>query len=330
MHFPDTTRACGGYGEIKLFAGTGCPELATHIAEYLGLPLGGRDVVLYPNDNLFVQLHSSVRGQDVYVIQTTSRPVHRNLMELLIMLQTLRLDSAARVTAVIPYLCYARSDKKDRPRVPITARLVADMIEVAGADRYMTLDLHAGQIQGFFSIPGDVLSAFHLLSGYVRNRLPEMDDPVVVAADLGFAKKGRNFALILQAPIAVVEKRRTGSDAHPEALTLIGNVKDHDVIVLDDEVDTGGSVDQAVKLVKQQGARKVYLVFVHPVFSEPAVNRLAALPLTEIITTDSVPISPEQLQKLSSKLTVLSIAPLLGEVIRRAHEGRSVGEMFNE
>jgi ribose-phosphate pyrophosphokinase len=251
-------------------------------------------------------------------------------MELLIMLQTLRLDSAARVTAVIPYLCYARSDKKDRPRVPITARLVADMIEVAGADRYMTLDLHAGQIQGFFSIPGDVLSAFHLLSGYVRNRLPEMDDPVVVAADLGFAKKGRNFALILQAPIAVVEKRRTGSDAHPEALTLIGNVKDHDVIVLDDEVDTGGSVDQAVKLVKQQGARKVYLVFVHPVFSEPAVDRLAALPLTEIITTDSVPISPEQLQKLSSKLTVLSIAPLLGEVIRRAHEGRSVGEMFNE
>lgn len=330
MHFPDITRACGGYGEIKLFAGTGCPELAAHIAEYLALPLGGRDVVLYPNDNLFVQLHSSVRGQDVYVIQTTSRPVHRNLMELLIMLQTLRLDSAARVTAVIPYLCYARSDKKDRPRVPITARLVADMIEVAGADRYMTLDLHAGQIQGFFSIPGDVLSAFHLLSGYVRNRLPEMDDPVVVAADLGFAKKGRNFALILQAPIAVVEKRRTGSDAHPEALTLIGNVKDHDVIVLDDEVDTGASVDQAVKLVKQQGARKVYLVFVHPVFSEPAVDRLAALPLTEIITTDSVPLSPEQLQKLSSKLTVLSIAPLLGEVIRRAHEGRSVGEMFNE
>ena len=182
-------RDCGMYGEINLFAGTGCPDLAAQIAKYLQLPLGGREVTLFPNDNLFVKLHQSVRGQDVYVIQTTSRPVHRNLMELLIMLQTLRLDSAGRITAVIPYLCYARSDKKDMPRVPITARLVADMIEIAGADRYMTLDLHAGQIQGFFSIPGDVLTAFHILTDHIRNLLPAMKDPVVVAADLGFAKK---------------------------------------------------------------------------------------------------------------------------------------------
>jgi len=323
-------RDCGMYGEINLFAGTGCPDLAAQIAKYLELPLGGREVTLFPNDNLFVKLHQSVRGQDVYVIQTTSRPVHRNLMELLIMLQTLRLDSAGRITAVIPYLCYARSDKKDMPRVPITARLVADMIEIAGADRYMTLDLHAGQIQGFFSIPGDVLTAFHILTDHIRNLLPAMKDPVVVAADLGFAKKGRNFAANIDAPIAFVEKRRSGDDARPAALTLIGNVEGRDVIVVDDEVDTGGSLSQAVTLVKERGARNIYAVFVHPIFSDPAVKRLAGLPLTQIITTNTVPIPPEKLNSLGSRLTVLSVAPVLGEVIRRAHEGRSVGELFNE
>ncbi len=328
LHKPP--RDCGMYGEIQLFAGTGCPELASQIAQYLGLTLGGRDVTLFPNDNLFLKLHHSVRGQDVYVIQTTSRPVHRNLMELLIMLQTLRLDSAGRVTAVIPYLCYARSDKKDMPRVPITARLVADMIEIAGADRYMTLDLHAGQIQGFFSISGDVLSAFHILTDHIRGLLPKMKDPVVVAADLGFAKKGRNFAANIDAPIAFVEKRRSGDDARPAALTLIGNVSGRDVIVVDDEVDTGGSISQAVNLVKENGALDVYTVFVHPVFSDPAVDRLAALPVKIIITTNTVPIPPEKLVRLQDKMTILSVAPLVGEVIRRAHEGRSVGQMFNE
>jgi ribose-phosphate pyrophosphokinase len=323
-------RDCGMYGEIKLFAGTGCPDLAAKIAEYLELPLSGRDVVLFPNDNLFVKLHKSVRGQDVYVIQTTSRPVHRNLMELLILLQTLRLDSAGRVTAVVPYLAYARSDKKDSPRVPITARLVADMIEIAGADRYMTLDLHAGQIQGFFSIPGDVLSAFHILTEHVMAIKPELKDPVVVAADLGFAKKGRNFAATLHAPIAFVEKRRVGADAHAVALTLIGNVDGRDVIIVDDEVDTGGSIGQAVNLVKKHGALNVYVVCVHPVFSEDAVERLAEMPIAGLITTDTIPILPDKHALLADKLNVLSVAPLLGEVIRRAHEGRSVGEMFNE
>jgi ribose-phosphate pyrophosphokinase len=182
------------YGDIKMYAGTACPDLATRITDYMGIALCERDIISFPNDNLFVKLHSSVRGQDCYVIQTTSVPVHRNLMELLILIQTLRLDSAARITAVVPYLCYARSDKKDQPRVPITARLVADMIEVAGADRYITLDLHAGQIQGFFSIPGDVLSAFHILVDYVREKLPGLHRPAVVAVDLGFAKKARNYA----------------------------------------------------------------------------------------------------------------------------------------
>jgi ribose-phosphate pyrophosphokinase len=319
------------YGGIKLFVGTGSPELGQKIAEYLDLPVSERDVVEFSNENLFVKLGGSVRGQDVYVIQTTSSPVHRNLMELLIMIQTLRLDSAARITAVVPYLCYGRSDKKDQPRVPITARLVADMLEVAGADRYMTLDPHAGQVQGFFSIPGDVLTASHLLIDHINKTMrADMHDPVVVSVDLGFAKKGRNYAADMDMPIAFIEKRRLGNDAKAEALTLIGNVKDRDVIIVDDEVDTGGSVTQAVNVVKQNGARDVYLVFVHAILSRNGAERLASLPIKHIVTTDSVPLSAEKKKFLESRLTILSIAPLLGEVIKRAHEGRSVGEMFNE
>jgi ribose-phosphate pyrophosphokinase len=257
--------------------------------------------------------------------------VHYNLMELLIMIQTIRLDSAARITAVIPYLCYGRSDKKDQPRVPITARLVADMIESAGADRYMTLDPHAGQIQGFFSIPGDVLTASHMISKHIQdNLLAGMTDPVVVATDLGFAKKGRNYALDLDLPIAFIEKRRTGNNANAEALTLIGEVRDRDVIIVDDEVDTGGSIAQAIGVVKNHGARDVYLAFIHPIFSRNAAQRLAELPIKRIITTDTVSIPEEKLRPLADRITILSIAPMVGEVIRRAHEGRSVGEMFNE
>jgi ribose-phosphate pyrophosphokinase len=318
------------YGKVKLFAGTASTELAGKIAEYLGEPLSGRDVIEFPNGNLFVQLKQSVRGQDVYVIQTTSQPVHRNLMELLIMLQTLRLDSAGRVTAVVPYMAYDRSDKKDKPRIPITARLVADMIQVAGADRYITMDLHAGQMQGFFSIPGDVLYTFHILVDYLESIRHRMVDPVVVAADLGFAKKGRNYAARLDAPIAFVEKRRAGNDSQAEALTLIGSVEGHDVIIVDDEVDTAGSMVQAVNLVKAEGARNVYLAFAHPVLSNPAAERLAGLPICEIITTDTVPIPPEKKALLGDRLNVFSVAPLLGEVVSRAHEGRSVGEMFHE
>ncbi|NJC97508.1 MAG: ribose-phosphate pyrophosphokinase [Anaerolineae bacterium] len=319
------------YGEIKLYAGSGSPELAQKIADYLHQKLSPREVILFPNENIFIKLNSSARGQDVYVIQTTSKPVHYNLMELLIMIQTLRLDSAARITAVVPYLAYGRSDKKDQPRVPITARLVADMIEVAGADRYMTFDPHAGQIQGFFSIPGDVLTASHMISEHIRdNLLAKMKDPVVVATDLGFAKKGRNYALDLDLPIAFIEKRRVGNQAKAEALTLIGNVTDRDVIVVDDEVDTGGSIAQAVNVVKKHGARDVYLAFIHPIFSKDAAEKLAALPIKHIITTDTIMIPPEKLKLLEGRLTILSIAPMLGEVIRRAHEGRSVGQMFNE
>ncbi len=318
------------YGNIRLYAGTACPELAGKIAAYLRLNLCERDVISFPNDNLFIKLHSSVRGQDCYVIQTTSVPVHRNLMELLILTQTLRLDSAARITAVVPYLCYARSDKKDQPRVPITARLVADMIEVAGADRYVTLDLHAGQIQGFFSIPGDALTAFYILRDHIQQRLTQMTNPVVISADLGFAKKARNYAAALNLPMAFIEKRRTGNDARAEALTVIGDVHNRDAIIVDDEVDTGGSMVQAVNLLKTEGAQDIYMSFVHPVLSATAAQRLAALPVREFITTDTVPIPVEKKTLFGERLTILSIAPLLAEVILRANEGRSVGEMFNE
>jgi ribose-phosphate pyrophosphokinase len=320
----------GIYGDIKLYAGSACPELANKIATYLGVPLSNRDIIDFPNENLLVRLHDSARGADVYVIQTTSRPVHRNLMELLIMLQTLRLDSAARVTAVVPYLSYARSDKKDQPRVPISARLVTDMIEIAGADRYMTLDLHAGQIQGFFSIPGDVLTAFHILIDYLVSIIDKMTDPVVVTTDLGFAKKARNVAEKLGIPLALIEKRRLRNDSTAEALTLVGSVRGCDVILVDDEVDTAGSAIQAVNLLIANSANSVRLIFVHPVLSNPAVERLTNAPITEIITTDTIPIPEEAQEMLGERLTILSIAPLVGEVIRRAHEGRSVGEMFNE
>ena len=318
------------YGGIKLYAGTGSPELAQKIADYVKAPLCGRDIIQFPNENLFVKLHTSVRGQDVYLIQTTSSPVHRNLMELLILLQTLKLDSAARVTAVIPYYSYGRSDKKDQPRVPITARLIADMIEVAGAERYMLIDPHAGQVQGFFSIPGDVLTGFHIISEYLKTLLPKMKNPVVVTVDLGFAKKGRNLAATIDAPIAFIEKRRVANDAKAQALTIIGEVNNRDVILVDDEIDTGGSISQAVDLVKKNGARNVYVVCIHAIFSSNAVDRITAMPVTEFVTTDTVPIPPEKIILLKDRLTVLSIAPLIGEVILRAHEGRSVGEMFNE
>jgi len=318
------------YGDIKLYTGSGSPKLAQDIADYLGQKLSERTITEYPNENILIQLGDSARGQDVYVIQSTSRPIHRNIMELLIMLQTLQLDSAGRITAVVPYMTYARSDKKDQPRVPITARLMADMIEVAGADRYMTLDLHAGQIQGFFSIPGDVLTAFHIITEYVEGLVGGMKDPVIVSADLGFAKKGRNFANDLGLPLALIEKRRSKSGNNIKALNLVGEVDGRDVILVDDEIDTAGSISQAVGLLKKNGAQEITITCVHPVFSYPAAERLASLPIKEIVCTDTLPIRKEDKDLISDKLTLLSIAPLLGEVILRAHEGRSVGEMFNE
>ena len=312
------------YGDIKLFAGSGSPFLAQKIADYISIPLSGWDIIKFPNENLFVRLHGSVRGQDVYLIQSHNRPVHTNIMEMLIAIDCLKRDSAGRVTVVIPYMAYAQSDKKDQPRVPISARLLADLIEAAGADRWMTIDLHSSQIQGFFKIPGDSLTAFHILTTYFRQK--ELD-AVVVTPDLGFAKRGRNFAAEVGLPIAFVEKRRVGNRASRKAVNLVGNVRDKDVIIVDDLVDTAGSVMEAVHIVKANGAKDIYLSFVHPVLSEPATERLSNLPIKEMVMTDTLPLPPE---KRLPNMTLLSVAGLLGEVIMRSHEGRSVGELFNE
>jgi len=318
------------YGDVHLYSGSASPALADKIAEYLNKPLCGRDIVTFPNDNIFVKLHSSVRGQDCYVIQSTSIPVQQNLMELLILIQTLRLDSAGRITAVIPYMCYTRSDKKDQPRVPITARLVADMIEVAGADRYMTFDLHADQIQGFFSIPGDVLYAFHVLIDEMKKLVSTLDDPVIVSPDLGFAKKARNYAAALDLPLSFIEKRRLSNAPTAKALTLIGDVKDKDCIIIDEEISTANTIVTATNLIKQKDARSISIVFVHPVLSPNAVEKLVALPVEHFITTDTIHIPLDKQALFGDRLKIISIAPLLGEVIRRANQGRSVGELFNE
>ncbi|MCJ7824272.1 MAG: ribose-phosphate pyrophosphokinase [Anaerolineales bacterium] len=314
-----------GYGDIKLFSGTGSTALAREISEYLEVPLEEYDLVQFPNENLFIKLRGSIRGQDVYLIQSMSPPVHRNILEMLIMVDCLKRDSAGRITAVFPYMAYARSDKKDQPRVPITARLIADMIEVAGTDRYMTIDLHAGQIQGFFSIPGDVLTAFHILSDYFLKK--DIQNGVVATVDLGFAKKGRNFAEKLGLPLAFVEKRRQGDQSRAHSTTIIGDVRDRDVILVDDEVLTGGSVCEAVDILKENGAKDIYLSFTHALLVDSAIDELRETPIKEIVTTNTLPIPKE---KVLPNMTVLSVAPLLGDVIIRAHEGRSVGELFNE
>ena len=313
------------YGNIELFSGTGSPELAAKIANYLRVPLSPREINVFPNENIFVRLKTSVRGQDVFIIQTTSTPVSHNIMQLLLLLDTVKRASAGRITAVIPYFAYGRSDKKDQPRVPISARLVADLITTAGADRYMLVDLHAGQIQGFFSIPGDELTAFHILSDYFMQK--KLTNAVVVSVDLGFAKKGRNFAEKLRLPMAFIEKRRDPSDATVHALSVIGDVVGKNILLVDDEVNTGCSVAEGVDLLKQGGAADIYMCFTHAAFSPDAPERLGALPIKEIVCTDTVPIPPE---KTLPNMTILSVAPLLGEVIRRVHEGESVGQMFNE
>ena len=320
--------APGQYGRILLFSGSASRGLGDEIAEHLGIKSGSYTRTVFPNENIFIRLNESVRGQDVYLVQTLCPPhLHTNIFELLILIDTLKRDSAGRINVVVPYLAYARSDKKDQPRVGITARLLANLIEEAGADRYITIDLHAGQIQGFFNIAGDVLTTFYLLIDYIAEK--KIDNLVIVSTDLGFAKKGRNWAERLGTPHAIVEKRRIGNDAKSEALSLIGDVRDMNVLLVDDEVLTGGSVVNAVNLVRQEGARDVYLAFAHPLLAEQAAERLAGAGIKEIITTNTVPISEEKRAKLPN-MTVLSVAPLLGEVILRTNQGRSVGELFDE
>jgi len=281
------------FGKMKVFSGISSYYLAQEITAQIGqhphyddFQLGRMDRTVFSNENIFVKLRESVRGKDVYLVQTMASPVSDNIMETLIMIDALKRDSAWRINLVVPYLAYARSDKKDQPRVPISARLVANLIETAGADRYITVDLHAGQIQGFFNIPGDALTAFHLLSDYVRSlQIPNL---VVVAADLGFAKQGRNWGQALGVQTAFIEKRRVDNAESPRALSLVGNVQDKNVLLVDDEVNTAGSVVNAVNVVREHGARDVYLAFSHGFFSDSAYPRLAGLGFSGIGAVDAL------------------------------------------
>jgi ribose-phosphate pyrophosphokinase len=260
---------------------------------------------------------------DVYLVQPTCSPVNKSIMELLILLDAFKRASAGRITAVVPYYSYGRSDKKDQPRVPITARLIADMIQVAGADRVLTMDLHQGQIQGFFNIPVDELTAVHLLSNYFRQKQLEN---LVVVTDLGFAKRARTFAELLDAPLAVIEKRRVGNLDRAELMNVIGDVRGRRAIIVDDEIDTGGTLMEVVRALQREGSEEIYACATHGVLSDPAVERIRDSALREVVITDTIPLPPA---KRIAKIKTLSVAPLIGEAIRRIHHGLSVGALFS-
>ncbi len=278
------------FEDMTILSGNANPRLAQAIASKLKVPLGRLQLIEFSNENIFAKIDESVRENDVFIVQPLSTPVNRSIMELLIIIDAAKRASAGRITAVIPYYAYGRTDKKDQPRVPITARLLADMITVAGANRVLTIDLHAGQIQGFFNIPVDELTAMYLIADYFQTK--RIPDRVVVSTDIGNAKRARNFAELIDAPLAIVEKRRTGNADRTEVLNLIGEVDGKTAILMDDEIDTGGSIVQAVSVVVDHGAKEVYASCVHPVLSGNAVERLRDSPIRELITTDTIPIPP--------------------------------------
>ena len=309
--------------EIKVFTGNAHPALAQAVTDYLGIPLGRCEVFEFSNENIFVRILENVRQRDVFVIQSISSPVNKSLVELLIILDALKRASAERITAVIPHYGYGRTDKKDQPRVPITARLVADLITVAGANRLLTVDLHAAQIQGFFNIPVDELTALFLLSDYFKEKA--LDDLVVVATDIGISKRARDLAAKLDAPLAIMEKRRVGNVDKTETLNVIGEVEGKVALTVDDEIDTAGSLVEVVSALEERGVKEIYACCTHPVFSGKAAERLASCPVKEVVVTDTIPVTGN---KKLGKITVLSMAPLLGEAINRIHTGSSIGAMF--
>ena len=309
--------------ELKVFTGNGHPELAQSVCEYLDIPLGQAEVFKFANDNSFVQIRENIRQRDVFIIQPTCYPVNDNLMELLIMIDAFKRASAGRITAVVPYYGYGRTDKKDQPRVPITARLVADLLTAAGADRLLTVDLHAGQIQGFFNIPVDELTTLPLMGQHFADK--ELQDLVVVAVDIGISKKARDMAERLGAPLAIIEKRRTGNNDKNETMNVIGDVEGKIALTFDDEIDTGGTIVNAAKALSEQGVQEVYACVTHPVLSRNAAELMANSKFKEVVVTDTIPMSAE---KRNGKFTVLSVAPLLGEAIYRIHKGQSVGDLF--
>ena len=311
--------------DLKVFTGNVHPALAQAITEYLGIPLGKCEVFEFSNENIFVRILENVRQRDTFVVQPFSSPVNKSLVELLIMIDALKRASAGRITAVIPYYGYGRTDKKDQPRVPITARLVADLLTVAGANRVLTVDLHAAQIQGFFNIPVDELTALYLFIHYFKQII--FDDLVVVATDIGISKRARDMATKLNVPLAIMEKRRVGNTDQAETLNVIGEVEGKVALTLDDEIATAGSLVDVVSTLKEQGAREVYACCTHPVFCGQAIQRIASCPVKEVVVTDTIPVADN---KKIDKITVLPIAPLLGEAIHRIHTGQSIGAMFEQ
>jgi ribose-phosphate pyrophosphokinase len=357
----DRGQLYGLYGPLTIFSGTANPALAQEIAAKLNKPLGQATIYQFANQNIFAKLNESVRGKDVFLIQPTCpgqrnrkhdtgecmllpeeiaqmpadafarvpASVNDNILELLVLIDTLQRDSAGRITAVVPYFSYGRTDKKDQPRVPITARLMAAITSIAGADRFLVLDLHAGQIQAFFDIPGDELTAQHLLVDYFRKRA--IPNAVVVAPDIGASRRARNFAEDLNLPLSIVEKRRQPDGSLVHHLNLIGDVQGRNAIIFDDEIDTGGTIAKAAEFVRQRGAIDVYACATHALLSPPhGVENMQAARLQELVVTNTVYLSPEKQQALQPCLRVLSVADLLAEVIRRIHLGVSVGAMFNE
>ncbi|MBN1151590.1 MAG: ribose-phosphate pyrophosphokinase [Dehalococcoidia bacterium] len=309
--------------ELKVFTGNAHPALAASVCEYLGMPVGKAEVFEFSNENTFVRILENVRQRDVFVIQPICSPVNNSLVELLIMLDAFRRASAGRITAVVPYYGYGRTDKKDQPRVPITARLVADLLTTAGANRILTVDLHAPQIQGFFTIPVDELTAVSLLSQYFRAK--KLPDLVVVATDIGISKRARDVAANLGASLAIIEKRRLGNNDSTEALNVIGEVSGRTALTVDDEIDTAGSLTNVVETLLKKGSREVYSCATHPVLSGKAIERIRNCPVKEVVVTDTIPVREE---KRLDKITVLSISSLLGEAIHRIHTGLSIGAMF--
>ena len=312
------------FEELRVFTGTAHPDLAKAICEYLDIPMGESQVFKFANDNTFVQFQENVRQRDVFLVQPFAYSVNDKIMELLIMVDAAKRASAGRITTVIPYYAYGRTDKKDQPRVPITARLVADLLTTAGADRVLTVDLHAGQIQGFFNIPVDELTALPLLGRYIAEK--ELADPVVVAVDIGATKRARDLAAHLGAPLAIMEKRRMGNAEQTEVLNVIGEVEGKVAVCVDDEIDTGGSLLSNIAALQERGVQEVYACCTHGVLSGGAVERLVASSLKELIITDTLPRADG---KRHEKIAVLSVAPLLGEAIHRIHGGLSVGAMFD-
>lgn len=309
-------------GSLKVFAGRSHPELAQEICRHLAIPLGRSHVMRFSNENLMVQVDENVRSDDVFVIQTSCPPVNEGIIELLIMIDALKHASAGRITAVLPYMPYVRSDKKDKPRISIAARLIADLLQTAGADRVVTMDLHAPQTQGFFRIPVDHLQATPIIADFLQHQ--DLSNSVLIAGDAGEAKEVGRYANRLNLPMAIVDKRRYDDTENAKATNLIGDVRGKHAILIDDEVATGGTLVEAANFLLEKGALSVNAAFTHGVLSGQAVERLDQSPISKLTFTNTIPLQG----KTSSKFQVLSVAELFAQAIRRIHDGDSISALF--